>query len=498
MASCIAGGGLPLLELRTHPVKGRSVHVAAAGGIPPGTTLFAEVPFASVVVTKVLCTVCYAVADPDLCCDDCSEVSFCSEACQQRLKVVHDLECSTLEDIHLIAKKSRADRHLLCLITRILCTRAAATLPHKVAASAPMITTMYSDVVDMVHATKELSPAWLASVQAGAELILKSLPSECAVSVPEVVGLAARINENSYSLDANTADATGQVASVGLFPLAGLINHSCQPNCIWSTDPSKGAMVVRTTAFIPHGDEITVPYIDVHQPRHARQRQLKETKHFDCRCDRCNEVGPAAADTLVDGVCCRGCGGHELLVPCLNHRGGSYYYTCPKCNGKVSNDVVDAVKAKADAAIQSAQAKMDKKEFKQAQSILDTFWNDKSAVITLHPCHWMATTAVRLLSDCAFKAGMYLRCYDLRKRLVMQLEATLPPNSLALGTAYLELATAGTLCLKHKVWTGADQDERIHREQVKAHYDRCLGIRKVCYADHHPRLMQVQSQALSV
>ncbi|CAK4077701.1 unnamed protein product [Aphanomyces euteiches] len=119
---------LPHLEVRVHPTKGRSVHVAAKDGIQRGQSLFEEMPFGGVVLstmTQKLCAVCYQEADPDITCDDCSQVAFCSSSCQAQLQDIHDLECCALEDLDLIAKKSSADKDLLRLLARILSTRVA-------------------------------------------------------------------------------------------------------------------------------------------------------------------------------------------------------------------------------------------------------------------------------------------------------------------------------------------------------------------------------------
>ncbi|RHY33701.1 hypothetical protein DYB32_004172 [Aphanomyces invadans] len=387
---------------------------------------------------------------------------YCSEICQSVLRDVHELECSTLEEIDVIAKKSRADRNLLCLLTRILCVRAMKQSRNATDVSScppSTISSTYADVVDMIHATGQLNETWITAVQAGAELLIKSLPRECTLPVADVVGLAARVNENSYSLEANTVEPHGEVAAVGLFPVAGLINHSCQPNCIWSTDAVRGAMVVRTTTYIAPGDEITIPYIDVNQPREARRRQLKQSKHFDCRCERCEmPLVEPALDALVDGVCCR--------------------------------TYIDAAKLYATSTITSATAMMNKKNFKDALTVLGKFCDAQSVAsssqVVLHSSHWTVTTALRLLSDCSYKVGAFIACYEHRLAHVTRLCAILQPNALALGTAYFELADAVAIGLTHRVWPL--EEELKKRAELRAHLTKCRDIRKIIYAINHPRL----------
>ncbi|KAK3112754.1 hypothetical protein LTR53_010635 [Teratosphaeriaceae sp. CCFEE 6253] len=62
-----------------------------------------------------------------------------------------------------------------------------------------------------------------------------------------------------------------------------LLNHSCSPNAHASWNPLTRRLNVRAVKAIAHGDEITVPYVDVIRPFAARARGLD----FKCRCVIC-------------------------------------------------------------------------------------------------------------------------------------------------------------------------------------------------------------------
>ncbi|KAF0687909.1 Aste57867_20401 [Aphanomyces stellatus] len=483
MAASIAR--LPLLELRVDFTKGRGIHVAAADGIPAGTTLFTEVPFGSVVLshaTSKLCAACFREADPDICCDDCSQVMFCSDACQRHLADVHALECSTLEDLDLIAKKSQADRDLLALLTRILCTRVVPPSP----SSTTALVSSYDDVLAMAHATHQLPASWLTSVRVGADLLLKSLPSTCAISVDDVVGLAARVNENSYSLEAYAASTSLGVASVGLFPVAGLVNHSCRPNCAWSNTGRIGAMAVRTTEFLPHGAEVCLTYIDAKQPRVARQHLLHATKHFDCRCDRCVAPLATSVDALVDGVCCGTC---RCLI---EHDEASQRWGCPSCGLGIDEASVNAPKAAANATYKQAQAKYDQRLFKDAHRLLLQLHTDHQSHqprVVLHPSHAILTAAARVLADCCVKLSDHAAAYSYHREALARLVAIAQPSATAaVATAHLDVAQAIAVGLKHNLWP----DERgLKQREWKEQLEACRVIRKLCYEEDHPLVQQV-------
>src|SRR5690606_33650508 len=67
-----------------------------------------------------------------------------------------------------------------------------------------------------------------------------------------------------------------------------------------------GRMRVRTIRPVKEGEELTLPYLDLFQPRLDRQIELFKGKHFVCACERCalEEKGKmpplAAAATAAD------------------------------------------------------------------------------------------------------------------------------------------------------------------------------------------------------
>ena len=111
-----------------------------------------------------------------------------------------------------------------------------------------------------------------------------------------LVSLAARINVNSYGVIDSLRNT---VLGFCLVPVAGLtICHSCLPNTYYYFH--NGCMEYRLLKDIAIGEEITVSYVDQLEDTATRRNILSSTKHFFCRCIRCNYFDEAA-NLLLNG-----------------------------------------------------------------------------------------------------------------------------------------------------------------------------------------------------
>ena len=59
-------------------------------------------------------------------------------------------------------------------------------------------------------------------------------------------------------------------------------------------------MQVRAVRPIPAGDALTVAYVGVMEPRAVRARELLESKHFVCGCERCTEPLAQSVDLCLE------------------------------------------------------------------------------------------------------------------------------------------------------------------------------------------------------
>lgn len=91
-------------------------------------------------------------------------------------------------------------------------------------------------------------------------------------------------------LDINVFEArTGMGHPVRcLYPVFGVVAHSCVPNTAHSIRASDGfKLSAFTTHAIPKGDSIFACYTFTLSTTHCRQRHLQKSKYFTCNCHRC-------------------------------------------------------------------------------------------------------------------------------------------------------------------------------------------------------------------
>ena len=93
---------------------------------------------------------------------------------------------------------------------------------------------------------------------------------------------------NYAQMEANISSNTYK-RILGLYPLAAIINHSCQPNAVRVF--SGELMIVHACAAIKEGEEIVWSYIPPTQSFLTRQALLLGKFDFTCQCKRCSAEG---------------------------------------------------------------------------------------------------------------------------------------------------------------------------------------------------------------
>ncbi|KAG6948626.1 hypothetical protein JG688_00015012, partial [Phytophthora aleatoria] len=463
----------------------------ATRNVKTGESVVRDRAYGNVVLSAnrvALCAVCMRAADADICCDDCSEGFFCSEECQEKLQDVHEKECEALEEVDLIATKTSTDVDLLRLLIRILASRSHDAADGKFRMDEEgNVRSSYANVKDLVHVLDKEAGPWADHVRAGAQKILEDLLDECHLPVEEILVIAAQINENSYSLDA--LDEKHLVAAVGLFPICGLINHSCQPNCTWS-NAGDSIMEVRALRDIKEGEEITLSYIDIDKERNERQKELRDTKHFDCQCERCSTPLSESIDRYLEGFRCPRCSvkapeEKDCLLAHVEDK-----LVCPNCQLDVS--VAAVASAVFTAKIKVAKAKQSLNQFKYADVVTQLAGLTKGVevhgqMIPFHRGHGVAIAVARLLSDAHIKLDNVVQAYELRKQLVKALQLVSWHNHLPLALAHFEYAQAIRRMLLHPTTPlpeNLDHDEL--QQEMRASYEGFSDICAVCLGKPHP------------
>lgn len=84
---------------------------------------------------------------------------------------------------------------------------------------------------------------------------------------------------------------------IGLYRLAGLANHTCDPSAVWTFDVERRQIVFRALRPLRAGGEasaVSISYLLSREPPAARQHKLRELYRFECACERCAREAPHA------------------------------------------------------------------------------------------------------------------------------------------------------------------------------------------------------------
>lgn len=143
-------------------------------------------------------------------------------------------------------------------------------------------------------------------------------------------------------IDVNCLEINQDAEVSALYLMACLMEHNCVPNTkhTFSDEKDNYKVTVRAAIPIKKGEAITTMYTHALWGTQARREHLRETKYFDCTCQRCAD--PTELGTYLSGLKCLGseitpCGGTQLPVNPLDD---STDWVCDKCNIKLSNNEV--------------------------------------------------------------------------------------------------------------------------------------------------------------
>lgn len=253
-------------------------------------------PFVAIPNNRSLHSVCYEClkgpAEKLTSCTTCQGVKYCSEACQQRNKWLHKLECPMIGKFkaagNTLPTFTLAVVHLLLIYTHDLMNAGA-----KVRWDAVI------DLVSHMDSMRRLSSWSDTQIQAAIALKACQLDQQNLDLATKLLCIVSHIssleepdrNSNlaSFQVDVNAFELTNsnddRPLGLCLEPCLALFNHSCEPNAIIK---SEGRIVsLRALKSIKKDQEICIQYIDLNADVHARRAQLSSRYWFSCSCARC-------------------------------------------------------------------------------------------------------------------------------------------------------------------------------------------------------------------
>jgi hypothetical protein len=151
--------------------------------------------------------------------------------------------------------------------------------------------------------------------------------------------------------------------------------------------------------------------------------------------------------------------------------------------------------------LSQAEAKYDKQQYKDACQVLENLIGlydgqgiGNSEVVFLHPSHFILTSAFRVLSDCQYKLGDFLKSYHIRCQVIERLKLTIEECSIQMAMSYFEMGEALNVCLKLNIWNENPGETSLKKAQLKECYQICYDIRILLLAASHPMVLEVQNR----
>jgi hypothetical protein len=128
---------------------------------------------------------------------------------------------------------------------------------------------------------------------------LRRLSDATGAPLGEVLSLERIANRYVIRLlNLATHSSSGQVLALR----ACMTNHSCEPNTVYTLDPSTGNLSLYALCRIEDGEEVTVPYYwDLMGDSWVtRGSVIASNQHFECLCKRCKDEEEATGKEVID------------------------------------------------------------------------------------------------------------------------------------------------------------------------------------------------------
>lgn len=284
-------------------------------------------------MTASYCHECFMPHDKMINCKGCQLWSVCAGCARAKLRDHHQGRCALFAELPAVAKSAGTDVNMLRILLQVMLAaaevRGAQPDSLDAAAAARLARRALAlKAIGTLHADPDAFPSeWHFGIRRGGEGLIeaarKHLPaavlaedaegSFAGYDVDQLLKTALRINLTSFGLP----DMEGRNSNfgAGLFPIFGLLSHSCVPNAVFSSI-GHGRMALRAIRPIKANGEIAVSYVDLFQSRQQRRMELFQTKHFMCQCARCTDEAYAAfpQDRFLDFPLCPRCT-QEVAIP---------------------------------------------------------------------------------------------------------------------------------------------------------------------------------------
>ena len=284
---------------------------------------------------------------------------------------------------------------------------------------------------------------------------------------------------SAFTINAMTiCDDEFNPLGIGLFPIASILNHSCDPNVSIRFNPRSKSAEIRTLRDIQCGEQLFINYTDITVPRFMRQRILQSDYHFECQCTLCRQSTDNESIesdhgirtlSVVDSnssrqshrenellcleVICPGCGDSVFpdsseFTECIN----------PECNAQCTlKERVNAMEREYIGIKRDSERAQSEKEQKLVLKRCNKCLNAMDKVIGKY--HWLRIGMLKVIERVQMNLKEYRGCYESNMVILEFYEKWLNEDSPYLGIQYILTAKL----LKHLVHDKWDEIARFEQ-----------------------------------
>jgi len=236
----------------------------------PGSVILNDInPLSSVLLTGSLskcCSGCMKRLSVKKRCSVCKQIHYCSANCQKNDWALHKSECSIMKS------NERVPVPTVRLILRCLASISSnSTAAHAFQNLCCNLSTL--DQSEKLKYTQLMEPLGY--------LLGREKFESCFETSTKCLETINRVAINTITIVTDELVPVGY----GIFPGASLINHSCEPNAMFSFCGNK--LYLRALRRISKDEEIFVSYTDQLTYKAERQKVLKGQFNFECNCKEC-------------------------------------------------------------------------------------------------------------------------------------------------------------------------------------------------------------------
>ncbi|VVC87245.1 unnamed protein product [Leptidea sinapis] len=275
-------------------------YLVANKDLNAGSVIFTDTPFAfgPKQDSSPLCLGCYCPVENSVC-SRCSW-PICSEACEK--SSAHQPECDALSAARVqfqpVQDWTEASPQLDC-ITPLRMLLAKERDPSR-----------WQQEIDMMETHTEerkKQASWAADYNNIVNFLLNHCKLGARFTEEDIIRVCGIIAVNAVEIPSR-----GGYSTHAVYPQLAVAAHSCVPNIAHTILYNNYEVQVRAAIPIKAGDILYISYTHALSPTIVRREHLRESKYFDCECQRCAD--PTELGTHMSTIKCSKCDNGVILA----------------------------------------------------------------------------------------------------------------------------------------------------------------------------------------